>query len=398
MKNGECRMSSFLILRWAPLVLALVVLSGPLPSAQTPARGQAEALRQRASERIRALQREGEELAVRERTLLGELRRLEIERDLRTEELQQADEELAATLREVEGTDRQIEELDLRLAAQRPALVARLIEAYKLGQPGYARLLLEIDDARSLGRAYRLVAAMAAMDRQRVVEYQDTLARLRVARALLGVQTAVAKSLQDTRRQAREAATRAVAARAALVREIDGRRDLAAQLVGELQQTQDRLQRMIAAMTLSPNAQPPGLDATLLPLRAFHGDLPWPVAGRVAAAFGEHRNPRFGTATVQNGIEIATGDGAVAAAVHDGRVAFADVFAGYGQLVILDHGNRAYSLYGYLSTLAVSQGARVEAGQALGTVGRAPDGAPALYFELRIDARPVDPVQWFRKN
>jgi septal ring factor EnvC (AmiA/AmiB activator) len=221
---------------------------------------------------------------------------------------------------------------------------------------------------------------------------------LRAARALLDVHTAVAKSLQDTRRQAREAATRAVAARAAFITEIDRRRDLAAQLVGELQQTQDRLQRMIAAMTLSPDAQPSGLDAALLPLHAFRGDLPWPVAGHVAAPFGEHRNPRFGTATVQNGIEIATGDGAVAAAVHDGRVAFADVFAGYGQLVILDHGNRAYSLYGYLSTLAVSQGARVEAGQALGTVGRAPDGAPALYFELRIDARPVDPVQWFRKN
>jgi septal ring factor EnvC (AmiA/AmiB activator) len=383
----------------APLwILALVALFAALPGAQTPERGQAEELRQRATQRIRALQREGDALAARERTLLGELRRLEIERDLRTEELQQADAELADTLRQVDDTNRQIEELEKRLAAERPVLVARLVDTYKLGQPGYARLLLEIDDVRLVGRAYRLVAGMAALDRRRVAEYQDTMASLRSARTLLDMRISVARSLQDAKRLAREAAERAVAERAALIKEIDGRRDLAARLVGELQQAQDRLQRMIAAMTLSPSAQPSLVDPVLLPLHAFRGDLPWPVTGRVTALFGEHRNPRFGTATLQNGIEIATASGARPSAVHGGRVAFADVFEGYGQLVILDHGNREFSLYGYLSTLSVSQGARVQAGQALGTVGRAPDGTPALYFELRIDAKPVDPVQWFRKN
>ena len=383
----------------APLwILALAVLFAALPGAQTPERGQAEELRQRASQRIRALQREGDALAATERTLLGELRRLEVERDLRTEELQQADGELADTIRQVDETNRRIEELDRQLAAQRPALAARLVDTYKIGQPGYARLLLELDDVRAVGRAYRLVAGMAALDRRRVAEYQDTLVNLRAARALLDVQISVARSLQETKRLAREAAERAVIERAALIREIDARRDLAARLVGELQQAQDRLQRMIAAMTLSPGAQPSPGDPLVLPLHAFRGDLPWPVAGRVTAPFGEHRNPRFGTATLQNGIEIATATGARASAVHGGRVAFADVFAGYGQLVILDHGNREFSLYGYLSSLSVSQGARVEAGQTLGTVGRAPDGTPALYFELRIDAKPVDPVQWFRKN
>ena len=378
--------------------LTLVVLSAALAGAQTPERSQAEELRQRASQRIRALQREGDALAATERTLLGELRRLEIERDLRTEELQQADAELADTIRQVDDTNRRIEELDRRLSAQRPALVARLVDTYKLGQPGYARLLLELDDVRAVGRTYRLVAGMAAMDRRRVAEYQDTLASLRAARALLDVKISVARSLQETKRRAREAAERAVVERAALIREIDARRDLAARLVGELQQAQDRLQRMIAAMTLSPGAQPSLVDPVILPLHAFRGDLPWPVAGRVTALFGEHRNPRFGTATLQNGIEITTASNARASAVHGGRVAFADIFAGYGQLVILDHGNREFSLYGYLSALSVSQGARVEAGQTLGTVGRAPNGTPALYFELRIDAKPVDPVQWFKRD
>jgi murein hydrolase activator len=386
---------------WPSLIplsaLTLAALSVALPGAQTPERGKAEELRQRASQRIRALQREGDALAARERTLLGDLRRLEVERDLRNEEVQQADAELAATIRQVDDTNRQVEEFEKRLAAERPVLVARLVDTYKLGQPGYARLLLELDDVRAVGRAYRLVAGMAALDRRRVAEYQNTLASLRAARALLDVRTRVARSLQEAKSLAREAAERAVAERAAFIREIDARRDLTAKLVGELQQAQDRLQRMIAAMTLSPGSQPP-VDPAVLPLHAFRGDLPWPATGRVTALFGEHRNPRFGTATVQNGIEIATPGGARATAVHGGRVAFADVFEGYGQLVILDHGNREFTLYGYLSTLSVSQGARVEAGQTVGTVGRAPDGTPGLYFELRIDAKPVDPVQWFKRD
>ena len=73
-----------------------------------------------------------------------------------------------------------------------------------------------------------------------------------------------------------------------------------------------------------------------------------------------------------------------------------DPFAGFGTLVILDHGGNSYSLYGYLAGLRVQQGQRVEAGQELGRVGIPPVGRPALYFEVRVDGRPVDPVQWLQ--
>ena len=84
--------------------------------------------------------------------------------------------------------------------------------------------------------------------------------------------------------------------------------------------------------------------------------------------------------------------------VHEGTVAYADQFAGYGNLVILDHGNRAYSLYGFLESMDVTRGSRVEAGKPLGTSGRDPSGNPALYFELRVDGTAVDPLQWLKKQ
>ena len=79
-------------------------------------------------------------------------------------------------------------------------------------------------------------------------------------------------------------------------------------------------------------------------------------------------------------------------------VAFADAFAGFGNLVILDHGLQTFSLYGDLLDISVKKGDRIEHGQALGTVGSSVTGPAGLYFELRVDGQTVDPLQWLRKR
>jgi septal ring factor EnvC (AmiA/AmiB activator) len=141
----------------------------------------------------------------------------------------------------------------------------------------------------------------------------------------------------------------------------------------------------------------PGADAAaILPLAPFRGDLDWPAQGRVATPFGRRRDARFRTALTSNGVVIAASAGALVRAIHDGTVAFAEPFPGFGHLVVLDHGRNAYSLYGHLRGAEVAPGTRVARGQEVGRAGTEIDGAPALYFELRIDGKPVDPLQWLR--
>ena len=65
--------------------------------------------------------------------------------------------------------------------------------------------------------------------------------------------------------------------------------------------------------------------------------------------------------------------------------------------MIVDHGQQSYSLYGYLSGLRVQRGTTVEGGAIVGEVGDAPDGKAALYLEVRVDGRPVDPVLWLER-
>jgi len=82
----------------------------------------------------------------------------------------------------------------------------------------------------------------------------------------------------------------------------------------------------------------------------FKGDLDWPVAGTVAGGFGRQINRRFHTSVVSNGIRIAAEAETPVTAVHEGVVAYATTFTGFGKLVIIDHGLVTFSLYGYLAT------------------------------------------------
>jgi septal ring factor EnvC (AmiA/AmiB activator) len=342
------------------------------------------------NDRLQSLEREAERLAGESRTLVGDLRRLEIERDLQTERLAQAGAAANEAQAGVQQATSQIAQLEERRAAQLPDLKAQLVDLYKRGRGGYARMLLEADGVRDLGRTTRAVSALARINEQRVSEHRRTLERLRAERATLEQKAAALEASEAEMRRARAAADRAVASRAALIEEIDKRRDLNAQLAGELQVARERLQQQIENLASGRPAEP--VD---VPVTAFRGALEWPAAGRVTGRFGEGSN-RVGGAGVSSGIEIAAPAGSPVTAVHSGTVGYADAFTGFGTLVIVDHGREVYSLYGYLASAFVERGQTVESGTELGRVGSAPAGPPALYFEIRVDGRAVDPVQWLR--
>jgi len=222
--------------------------------------------------------------------------------------------------------------------------------------------------------------------------HERTLGELRATRATLEQRKGLAAAGRAAADKAQAAAARAAQAQTDLIRDIDARRDLNAQLSSELQTAQQKLQ---AALRDVAGSTP---DAAPLPVRAFRGDLDWPIEpskGEVRRRFGRTSG---GPGSSSNGIELIAADGTAALAIHDGVVAFAGSFSGFGNLVILDHGSQTFSLYGDLLDIAVAKGARLDRGQAVGSAGPLPSGGTGLYFELRIDGKPVDPLQWLRKR
>ena len=362
-----------------------------LASAQPSDRARTEALARRAAERLQSLQREADRLAAQERTLIGDLRKLELERQLKGEELKQFDRDAAKLETELTAITERMAALQQSERAARPQLTGRLVEMYKLGQARYLRLLLSAPDLRRMGQASRTVAALAKFDRDRVAARARTLAELTSTRVTLEQRTGQLAAARAAAAAAESAAARAAQSRNELIRDIDRRRDLNAQLAGELQAAQQKLQ--VTLRELAAGTSP--AEPAALPLRPFRGELDWPVAGTVVRRFGRSDGR---SATSNNGMEIGTAEDATAVAIHDGTVAFAGAFGGFGNLVILDHGSQTFSLYGDLLDIAVKKGARLERGHAIGSVGVTDAGTTGLYFELRVDGQPVDPLQWLKKR
>ena len=370
--------------------LALLLAVMGQQAAPQPDRG-AEGASQRAAERIRALQRESDALASQERTILVDLRKLEVERQLKNEQLSTIERDLADTRRKLAASVKREASLKDVAETEGPIVEARLVRLYKLGRAGYWRVLLDFDHLESIGRAYRMAAAMNRLDRERVQQHQRTLEALANERAALEAQAKQIARLQQEAAAAREAVERAVTTRTALVKSIDERRDLNAQLAGELEAARQRLDSRVSQLGAE---KPPPVN---LPLKAFRGALPWPANGIVTGHFGRQQTSRFGTPIARSGVEISLAEGLPVQAIHEGTVVYAEQFTGYGDLVIVEHGDGAYSLYGYLSGIDVTRGQRVESRARVGASGRNPSGNPALYFELRVDGKPVDPLQWLKR-
>jgi murein DD-endopeptidase MepM/ murein hydrolase activator NlpD len=197
---------------------------------------------------------------------------------------------------------------------------------------------------------------------RRGADLADRLTRLRAERAPLDVQ--------------REAMNRA---RAALAQEEDRRAAFARAF--ETSVRPDHL------AIYGADLGPADLDGRA-GFRALKGRLPFPIAGRAEVRKVTRRG------ALGPGLELAAAAGAPVRTVAAGRVAFADTYADYGLTVILDHGDRYYSIYANLGAADAKAGDQLPGGARLGTVGVASDGAK-LYFELRRGAETIEPGAWF---
>ena len=153
------------------------------------------------------------------------------------------------------------------------------------------------------------------------------------------------------------------------------------------------LSRLIAELTSILSDYPITSDQ---PFASLKGKLTWPVAGQLLHDFGQ---PRANGRLKWNGVVLAASRGREVRAVYHGRVIFADWLDGMGLLVIVDHGGGYLTLYGHNETTMKSAGDWVAPGDVIATVG-ASGGQPraSLYFEIRRNARPVDPGAWFSRQ
>ena len=369
------------------LAAALQDAPAPPPAATAPLTD-AQRL-ERVRERRTALEKDLARLRGEERSLLGEVEQLELELRLRTDELTEIQLTLKKTRSELDAAVARVAKLETSLATARPALAAHARALYKLGDMSYVRLLLSIDKPSDFFRGYRFVTTLARNDNARVAEFRRDLAALATEKAALEQRTKESIELRGRLQTARRSLDHQRARKTDLLTSLVERKETNAAYLDELSQAEGRLQQMLDGLGGAG-------DPVSVPMGAFRGSLPWPVEGRVLAGFGRRKHPRFDTYTIHNGLEIEAAPGTEVRAVHEGTVAYADRFRGYGLLVVIDHGGKHHSLYAQLGEAVVVQGQAVAAGDPIGTTGDGGGEGPGLYFEMRYQGRAEDPADWLK--
>lgn len=307
----------------------------------------------------------------------------------------------AARVQAVDGQMRQLRQriavaervqavADAALSAQLTRLAPRLTVMYRMLRKNPLEALLSAQDFAALMWRARAMTRLLDSDLrllgdvQRAARFQRQslreLAALKVSLDAEKARLAAASKLAD--RQHRELTD--------MVDLIQGEAAQSMRVIHELETADHELAALLNAMDEAHETKGFG---------ARKGHLPMPAQGVVEVGFGRVVNPLFNTVTVQKGLDIRAPEGSPVSAVAPGKVVFSGWLRGYGNLLIIDHGDGYHSLVAHLAELGRQVGETVQAGDALGTVGDTGSLKGAyLYFELRRRGQAVDPTPWLSKR
>jgi murein DD-endopeptidase MepM/ murein hydrolase activator NlpD len=251
-------------------------------------------------------------------------------------------------------------------------------------------LLAEVDDTRELIAGNRYLRVSSDLADKQIEEY-----------------SAFKDDLKTAKEQLVEEQTNATSARDAVAAEAQNVTDLRAQLeparaaaaeeernenavLAEIQSRKAEFEQEYAELLAASNAV-----SNLGSRGNGTGSLGWPCNGGVASPFGNRLHPIYGTYRQHTGVDLSCSNGAPIAAAGSGVVIQAGWNGGYGNAVMIDHGNGLATLYGHQSSIAVSNGESVTRGETIGYVGSTgASTGPHLHFETRVNGTPVNPCPY----
>ena len=343
------------------------------------------------------------QLQVKEGSVLQTLNKIQTDLEKRRKELSLATTKLASLADELRAQESEAERLGDSIAARRDILQKRAAALYRW-QKGGSPLMI-FNGAMSLGsflHRRKYLSTAISFDRELLANLQEEsqhqeILRERLARKQVEL-SEQKKTLSLAQASVRQEAEKEKLLLASLRREKTTR----LRALREMEAAAQRLEKMmdeIARRAMIKPKQPPSAPSTGVGLEALRGKLDWPVHGSVSAPFGKYKHPEFAGEIFRKGIDIDAAIGEEIRAVEKGTVVYADRFSGYGKMVIVDHGERYYTIYGHLSEIIKKSGDEVRRGEVVGRAGDSDSLAGSkLYFEMRKDGRSLDPVPWFKKQ
>ena len=367
--------------------------------------------------------------ALRKETAVTEGKRASI-----ADQLKDAEQEISATQRDLHTlTSRrnalqdtlkdladQSRELESRLNSQHAQLERLVYRQYLQGEPDSLRLLLNGDDPSQMARDLHYLAAIGRARSQLLQEIEKTLERKQTLAADTRERVDELAAIEEKQKEQHGKLVAQREQRKLVLEKISVKISEQRREIGNLQRDEKQLSQLIERLAkiiaTKPVAVPvPRKEAKPIPERRpetkeaapeirnestpeatpsgnfVQGGLRLPVRGVVTNRFGSARQE----GSAWKGLFIRANSGSEVRAVAGGRVVFADWMRGFGNLMIVDHGNSYLSIYGNNEALLKQVGDNVRGGDTVASVGNS-GGNPesGLYFELRHRGQPLDPLKW----
>lgn len=386
---------------WAAF-LSAVLLASPAPaSSGLDSRIAQEEARMRILEKqISDHQMRAKQMGEKEKGVLGEINSLDQKKKVIEQRIKVIELKLEKVKNTIAGLHAEVRLTEGELGEMTEILENRLVDIYKYGGVAEFNLLLSSASAHEAMEMSYLLHKIALQDEALIREMLLKKDRLLKAAEQMKQQekelAANTANLTGERKSYREEINKSNA----FLDKVRKERSLHEQAARELQQSQKEIQQTVMALMKKKREEeargtPRAAQYTYLP---SGGQLAWPVQGEITSTFGMRVHPTFKTKIVHTGIDIRAPQGTPVGAAGPGEVLFAGWLRGYGQVIIIDHGNNLSSVYAHLSSMSVREGAAVRKGHTIGAVGNTGVATGAhLHFEVRVGGEARDPIKYLRK-
>ena len=335
----------------------------------------------------------------KENSVIESLTQVEIELERKNKQLKQSTSKLDFVVSEMHK--KQAETVRLRESLeQRKTYLARRADALYRWQRGASPFMIlngDLSLSSLLKRRFYLQSTVA-FDREMVQSLNEQATRQETLTQELARKRQNVDAQRRELTEVKEAVQKEAQKKRELLASLRGEKESRQRALKDLEQAALRLQKMIEELSRrsagkSSKEAPAGSG-----LESMRGKLEWPVKGQLIGGFGKTKHHEFSTDVFRKGLEIEAPVGEEIRAVEKGRIVFADRFSGYGKMLIIDHGDRYYTVYAHLSDFLKKSGDPVKRGEAVALVGDSESLVGSkLYFEMRKDGRSIDPTPWFQR-
>ena len=310
-------------------------------------------------------------------------------------ELGKYNKRISQTRSQLKNVSKEVSIISNRLGSSQKYLEEHIVALYKRQYNNDAMMLMSANDYNDLIKKSRYISLVAYHNNKILDEYKAELIKVNSRKKKLeNLQTKLKTNKINIRKKKNEFQAD-LAKKDKLLVAVRARRSSQEKKIKDLEASSRKIMGMVNKMKTKK------MPGSILGkgFKSLKGQLPWPVKGEVVASFGNYKDPEFDLAGFRNGMEIKVKNGDAARAIAGGRVVYANMFEGFGKMLIIDHGSGYHSLYGNLSELALEQGDLLVNGMDVGKVSDSKNSnVPALYFEIRYKGKPINPMDWLEKK